>query len=87
LVLSADDVAAIDIVAPPEKIFGRYRDVEKWGETFLATIDHAELIKTGENPQVGQYGSCDEWVESCQSCYYFGFIFMRQRRTIASRKK
>lgn len=40
---------AIDIAAPPEYVASLYRDVEKWGETFPATIEKARVIKTGEN--------------------------------------
>jgi hypothetical protein len=43
--------AAIDIAAPPDQVAGIYRDVEKWGETFPATIEHAKVIKTGEKWQ------------------------------------
>lgn len=43
--------AAIDIAAPPEQVAAVYRDVEKWGETFPATIAHAQVIDTGDNWQ------------------------------------
>lgn len=41
--------AAIDIAAPPEQVAALYRAVEKWGETFPATIEHARVIDTGDN--------------------------------------
>lgn len=41
--------AAIDIAAPPEYVAAVYRDVEKWGETFPATIEHAQVTETGDN--------------------------------------
>ena len=41
--------AAIDIAAPPEYAAALYRDVEKWGETFPATIERAQVIQTGDN--------------------------------------
>jgi hypothetical protein len=43
--------AAIDIAAPPERVAGVYRDVEKWGATFPATIEDARVIETGDNWQ------------------------------------
>lgn len=43
--------AAIEIAAPPERVAAVYRDVEKWNVTFPATIEHARVIKTGDNWQ------------------------------------
>ncbi|MHB1134568.1 MAG: SRPBCC family protein [Chloroflexota bacterium] len=44
--------AAIDIAAPPEQVAAVYRNVERWGETFAATIDRAWVIETGANWQL-----------------------------------
>jgi hypothetical protein len=44
-----EEEAAIDIAAPPERVAAVYRDVEKWGDTFPATIESARVIKTGSN--------------------------------------
>ncbi len=41
--------AAIDIAAPPKQVAAVYGDVETWGETFPATIEHAHVIETGDN--------------------------------------
>jgi hypothetical protein len=41
--------SAIDITAPPEYVAAIYRNVEKWGETFPATIERARVIEQGEN--------------------------------------
>ena len=41
--------AAIDIAAPPATVAALYCDVEKWGETFPATISKAQVIQTGDN--------------------------------------
>jgi hypothetical protein len=41
--------AAIDIAAPPASVAALYRAVEKWGETFPATIAKAQVIQTGDN--------------------------------------
>ena len=41
--------AAIDIDAPPEQVAAVYRDVEKWCETFPATIEWAQITQTGDN--------------------------------------
>ncbi len=41
--------ASIDIAAPPERVAAVYCDVEKWGETFPATIEQAQVIETGDN--------------------------------------
>jgi hypothetical protein len=41
--------AAIDIAAPPKQVAAVYAEVEKWGETFPATIAHARVIETGDN--------------------------------------
>ncbi len=41
--------AAIDIDAAPERVAAIYRDVERWGDTFPATIERAKIITTGEN--------------------------------------
>lgn len=43
--------AAIDIAAPPERVAAVYRDVDKWGVTFPATIERARVIETGDNWQ------------------------------------
>jgi hypothetical protein len=42
---------ATDIAAPPEYVAALYRDVEKWSETFPATIAHAQVTETGDNWQ------------------------------------
>ena len=44
-----EEEAAINIAAPPERVAAVYRDVEKWGDTFPATIESAHVIKTGDN--------------------------------------
>jgi hypothetical protein len=41
--------ASIDIDASPNRVAAVYRDVERWGETFPATIKRATIRKTGEN--------------------------------------
>ncbi len=41
--------AAIDIAAAPQSVAALYRNVEKWGETFPATIAKAQVIQTGDN--------------------------------------
>lgn len=41
--------ASIDIAALPERVAAVYRDVEKWGETFPATIERARVIESGDN--------------------------------------
>lgn len=41
--------AAIDIAAPPERVAAVYCDVERWGETFPATIESARVTQSGEN--------------------------------------
>lgn len=41
--------SAIDIDAPPEYVAAVYRNAEKWGETFPATIESARVIGRGEN--------------------------------------
>lgn len=41
--------SAIDIAAPPEYVAAVYRNAEKWGETFPATIERARVIERGEN--------------------------------------
>jgi hypothetical protein len=41
--------AAIDIAAAPEFVAALYRNVEKWEETFPATIAKAQVIQTGDN--------------------------------------
>lgn len=41
--------AAVDIAAPPERVAALYRNVEKWAETFPATIAYAHVIETGSN--------------------------------------
>ena len=43
--------AAIDIAAPPVYVAALYRDVEKWSETFPATIARAHVTETGDNWQ------------------------------------
>lgn len=42
-------MAEIDIAAPPERVAAVYRDVEKWGETFPATIECARITQAGDN--------------------------------------
>ena len=44
-----EEDVAINIAAPPERVAALYRDVEKWGDTFPATIEFARVIKTGNN--------------------------------------
>lgn len=41
--------AAVDIAAPPRHVAAVYRDVEKWGDTFPATIEYAQVTETGDN--------------------------------------
>jgi hypothetical protein len=41
--------AAIDIAASPEHSAAVYRNIEKWNETFPATIEHARVVETGDN--------------------------------------
>lgn len=41
--------AAIDIAAPPASVAALYCAVEKWGETFPATIEKAQVIQRGDN--------------------------------------
>lgn len=41
--------AAIDIAAAPQSVAALYRNVEKWGETFPATIAKAQVIQAGDN--------------------------------------
>jgi hypothetical protein len=41
--------AAINIAEPPEHVAAVYRAVEKWSDIFPATIEHARVIKTGDN--------------------------------------
>jgi hypothetical protein len=41
--------AAIDIDARPDQVAAMYRDVDQWGETFPATIERAQIMKTGDN--------------------------------------
>jgi hypothetical protein len=41
--------SAIDIAAPPEYVAAVYRNAEKWGETFPATIERARVVERGEN--------------------------------------
>ncbi len=41
--------AAIDIAAAPQSVAALYRNVEKWGETFPATIAKAQVLQTGDN--------------------------------------
>lgn len=43
--------ASTDIAAPPEHVAAVYRDVEKWGETFPLTIEHARVTQAGDNWQ------------------------------------
>src|SRR5262245_39557488 len=43
--------AAIDIAAPPRHVAAIYRTVEKWAETFPATIQRAQVYETGDNWQ------------------------------------
>jgi hypothetical protein len=43
------DEAAIDIASSPDFVAAIYRDVEKWGEIFPATIELAKVVQTGEN--------------------------------------
>ena len=44
-----EEEAAIHIAAPPERVAAVYRDVNKWGDTFPATIESARVINTGSN--------------------------------------
>lgn len=41
--------AAIDIAASPEVVASIYRDVEKWGKIFPATIEQAKVIALRKN--------------------------------------
>jgi hypothetical protein len=41
--------AAIEIAAPPADVAAVYRDAERWGETFAATIDRARIVRAGDN--------------------------------------
>lgn len=41
--------AEINIAAPPEHVAAVYRDVEKWSNTFSATIESAHITKIGDN--------------------------------------
>lgn len=43
--------AAIEIAASPERAAAIYRDVEKWGRIFPATIESARVIEAGDNWQ------------------------------------
>lgn len=43
--------AGIHIAASPRHVAAVYRDVEKWGETFPATIERARVIDAVENWQ------------------------------------
>ena len=43
--------AEIHIAGPPRHVAALYRDVEKWGQTFPATIERARVIDSGENWQ------------------------------------
>jgi hypothetical protein len=44
-----EEEAAINITAPAERVAAVYRDVEKWEETFPATIAAARITQSGEN--------------------------------------
>jgi hypothetical protein len=41
--------ATIDISALPTYVASLYRDIEKWGDTFPATIASARIIRSGKN--------------------------------------
>jgi hypothetical protein len=41
--------ASIEIDAPPERAAQIYLDVDKWGQTFPATINRARVVKAGDN--------------------------------------
>jgi hypothetical protein len=41
--------AEIDIAAQPERVAAVYRDVDRWGEIFPATIERAKVIQRGDN--------------------------------------
>jgi hypothetical protein len=39
---------ALEIAAPPEQAAAIYRDVDHWGKIFPATIESAQVVKTGD---------------------------------------
>ncbi len=41
--------ASITIAAPPEQVAAVYRDVEKWGEIYPATIACAQVVRSGDH--------------------------------------
>ncbi len=43
--------ADIVITAPPERVAAVYKDVEKWGEIYPATIESARVVEAGNNWQ------------------------------------
>jgi hypothetical protein len=46
-----EEVASIDIAAPPEQVAAVYRNVDHWGSTFPATIQSARVVKAGDGWQ------------------------------------